>query len=420
MEKTIAGDLLITNENIASYQDITEVTGRLKISCWSKLTLERLIAADSIELNFGTDLEAPALIRCNHIYLRGSTTLNVRSLRNAGSISMLSDDNFHAPKLVRINGNVDMEVCSYHRASAFNAPALAFHAPLLTEVCGDIYLRKHVVFETLSLIRVTGNIKINQGTIFCAPLLTSICGNVVLKRLSRFEVPTLVEISGTIFLKSYATLQMPKLIKVSTVRLGTSAVFHAPELVEVAVCEVEKSGAVFHAPTLIRAGISISVHSGFHAPILTEVMSETHIYGRVSLPVLTKSGNISVYENSFLIAPSLTTTGTIELRKGAVLQAPALWAGNRIEIEEHTSFDTPQTRGLRYKSVDDSLFIIDSENESDDYTIYQGYMVEKIVDGVAVKSLGFVAEKKELSAFGETIKQAIASLKSKIISYLDS
>ena len=74
------------------------------------------------------------------------------------------------------------------------------------------------------------------------------------------------------------------------------------------------------------------------------------------------------------------------------------------------------TNRKKYKCVDNSLFIIESEKTSKGIKIYSGYNVIGIEKLKAKKQQCFVAEKDNFTAHGETLKKAVEDLQFKLIS----
>ena len=90
--------------------------------------------------------------------------------------------------------------------------------------------------------------------------------------------------------------------------------------------------------------------------------------------------------------------------------------GGYLSIYSDAKLDAPFLKGLKYKSVDGYLFIIESERKKGDITILKGYNAKGVKDNAIVKEPCFVAEKGEYQAHGQDLKQAIKDLDFKILS----
>ena len=132
---------------------------------------------------------------------------------------------------------------------------------------------------------------------------------------------------------------------------------------------------------------------------------------------LTKSGSIDVQQGATLTAPALTeVSGYIDVYEGATLTAPALTeVSGSIDVRQGATLNIPQLKGLSYKSVDKTLFVVEQERTSKGVKIYSGYVITKISDGKAVKNQCFVAEKDNYTAHGDTVKKAISDVQFKIV-----
>jgi hypothetical protein len=138
----------------------------------------------------------------------------------------------------------------------------------------------------------------------------------------------------------------------------------------------------------------------------------------VELKKLTEvSGYIYVRQNATLTAPALTISGSIYVAgNNATLTAPELTKSGYIYVGQTATLNIPQTKGLNYKSVDNTFFVIISEKILKGIKILSGYVIKSITDGKADKVDYFVAEKDGFYAHGETIKKAISDLQFKIAS----
>ena len=128
------------------------------------------------------------------------------------------------------------------------------------------------------------------------------------------------------------------------------------------------------------------------------------------------SGSIYIRQGATFTAPALTKSGYIDISEGATFTAPALTeVSGYIYIRQGATVNTPHTKNLNYKSVDRTLFVIESENTSKGIKIYSGYVIESIKDNKPIKRVCFVSEKDGFYAHGETIKQSISDLQFKIV-----
>ena len=150
---------------------------------------------------------------------------------------------------------------------------------------------------------------------------------------------------------------------------------------------------------------------------LTEVSGSIYFRENATLsaPKLTEvSGGIYVEENATLSAPKLTMSGWISIRENATLSAPKLTTVGEIYVYENATLNIDLLKGLKQRSVDRSLFIIESEKEVKGIQVYKGYNVNKITRGELIKDNCYVAEKDNFTAHGKTIKKAIEDLNFKI------
>jgi len=230
-----------------------------------------------------------------------------------------------------------------------------------------------------NLTEVSGSIYVYQGATLTAPALTK-SGYIYVQKGATLTAPALTEVSGSIDVQKGATLTAPALTEIS----GSIYV---------------RQGATLTAPALTKSGY-IDVYQGatLTAPALTEV-----------------SGYIYVYQGATLTAPALTKSGSIYVRQGATLTAPALTKSGYIDVRQGATLTIPQTKDLEYRSVDNTLFVVEAEKTSKGIKIYTGYVITKISEGRAVKRNCFVAEKEGFTAHGETVRTAIGDLQFKIV-----
>ena len=169
--------------------------------------------------------------------------------------------------------------------------------------------------------------------------------------------------------------------------------------------------------TEVSGSIYFRENATLSAPKLTEVSGGIYVEENATLsaPKLTMSGWISIRENATLSAPKLTeVSGWISIRENATLSAPKLTTVGEIYVYENATLNIDLLKGLKQRSVDRSLFIIESEKEVKGIQVYKGYNVNKITRGELIKDNCYVAEKDNFTAHGKTIKKAIEDLNFKI------
>ena len=123
---------------------------------------------------------------------------------------------------------------------------------------------------------------------------------------------------------------------------------------------------------------------------------------KVVLPKLTTCGNYCFRYNASLTTistPVLTTCGNDCFRYNASL----------------TTISTKTHKGLNYKCVDGTPFIIESEKSSKGIKIYSGYNFNSMKDNVINKTPCYVAAKGKFTAHGDTIRKAVDDLQWKIV-----
>jgi len=132
---------------------------------------------------------------------------------------------------------------------------------------------------------------------------------------------------------------------------------------------------------------------------LTEVTGYLSIYSNAKLNNLTTvGGNLSIYSNAKLEANNLTTVG------------------GGLYIYSNAKLEANFLTGLKWKSVDRNLFIIESTKPKGDIIIYKGYNVIGVKDNVIQREDCYVAESGKFYAHGKSMKKAVEDLQFKLIS----
>ena len=152
-------------------------------------------------------------------------------------------------------------------------------------------------------------------------------------------------------------------------------------------------------PNLTTVGGYLNIYSDAKLPNLTTVGGYLSIHSDAKLPNLTTVGSsLSIYWDAKLDAPNLTTvTGSLNIYSNAKLDAPFL-------------------KGLKWKSIDNYLFVIESTKVKGDTIIYKGYNIKNVKDNVITKDECYVAEQGTFYAHGKTIKKAVEDVNFKDIS----
>jgi len=108
--------------------------------------------------------------------------------------------------------------------------------------------------------------------------------------------------------------------------------------------------------------------------------------------------------------------GNIYLRENAKLDAPLLATSGYIYLRENAKLVTKKTKKLNYKSVDNTMFVIESEKSTKGIKILTGYVLKGFIEGLLIKEVCFVAEKDNFFAHGASVKKSIEDLQFKIVS----
>ena len=155
--------------------------------------------------------------------------------------------------------------------------------------------------------------------------------------------------------------------------------------------------------------------------LLKEVTSSLNIYSDAKLDapnLTTVGGSLYINSDAKLDAPNLTTVGGyLYIYSDAKLDAPNLTTvGDSLNIYSDAKLDAPFLKGLKWKSIDGYLFVIESTKVKGDTTIYKGYNIKNVKGKVITKDECYVAEQGVYYAHGKTIKKAIEDVNFKTIS----
>ena len=131
--------------------------------------------------------------------------------------------------------------------------------------------------------------------------------------------------------------------------------------------------------------------------------------------VLTTCGNVDLRENAKFTANVLTTCGYVHLMENVKFTANVLTTCSSVYLYENAKFTANVLINLNYKSVDNTLFVINSEKSIQGIKIYKGYNLTGLENSNIKKEECFVAEKDSFFAHGITVKKAIKDLQFKIV-----
>jgi hypothetical protein len=165
------------------------------------------------------------------------------------------------------------------------------------------------------------------------------------------------------------------------------------KLTEVSGSVYVRQGATFTAPALTKSGyVDVQEGATFTAPALTEV-----------------SGYVDVQEGATFTAPALTeVSGYVYVQEGATFMAPALTINNNIAVIDKKKYDV-----VRFDGV---MFLVENTKTTKGIKIYSGFYQLKISDNKILRSHGFIAQKDNFTAHGETVKKSIDDLNFKLVS----
>ena len=137
---------------------------------------------------------------------------------------------------------------------------------------------------------------------------------------------------------------------------------------------------------------------------------------KVSMPNVQTTGYIYAYENSKVSLPNVQTTGGISAHENSNVSLPNVQETGNIYAHENCKIEIPQTKGKKYRSIDNTLFIVENKRKIKGYVILKGYILQSIKNGIGIEKHCFVAQKDGFNAHGPTIKEAIKDLENKILS----
>ena len=168
---------------------------------------------------------------------------------------------------------------------------------------------------------------------------------------------------------------------------------------------------------LTTVGSYLSINSNCKLSNLTTVGRDLSIYSKCDLPNLTTvGGDLYIYCNSDVKAPNLTTVGGY-LYINSKCDLPNLTTvGRDLSINSNCDFKALFLEGLKWKSVDGSLFVIESSHTKEDITIHKGYNIKSVSNNIITRETCYVAESGEYYAHGDTMRKAVEDLNFKIIS----
>ena len=130
---------------------------------------------------------------------------------------------------------------------------------------------------------------------------------------------------------------------------------------------------------------------------LIEVTGDLSIRSNCDLPNLTTvGGGLYIYSNCKL--SNLTTVS------------------RDLSINSNCDFKALFLEGLKWKSVDGSLFVIESSHTKEDITIHKGYNIKSVSNNIIIRETCYVAESGEYYAHGDTMRKSVEDLNFKIIS----
>jgi len=239
----------------------------------------------------------------------------------------------------------------------------------VTEVTGNLYIRSNCTLPSLST--VGGNLYINSNCTVDMPLLSTVGG--YLDIYSNCTLPLLSTVGGNLAIRSNCTL-----------------------------------------PSLSTVGGNLYINSNCTLPSLSTVGGNLYINSNCTLPLLSTVGGY-LYISSDCTLPSLSTVGgTLAIHSNCTLPSLST-VGGTLDIRSNCTVDMPFLKGINWKCIDNYCFVIESTKKRGDITIYSGYNIEKVTDGIPTGTKQYVAEIGEFTAHGKTIKQAIEDCQYKAI-----
>ena len=261
---------------------------------------------------------------------------------------------------------------------------------------GNLIIRKGDVTDYSLLKEVTSSLNIYSDAKLDAPNLTTVGGSLYINSDAKLDAPNLTTVGGYLYIYSDAKLDAPNLTTVGG-SLNINSDAKLPNLTTVGGYLYINSDAKL--PNLTTVGGYLSIYSDAKLPNLTTVGDSLNIYSDAKLPNLTTVGGyLYIYSDAKLDAPNLTTVG------------------DSLNIYSDAKLDAPFLKGLKWKSIDGYLFVIESTKVKGDTTIYKGYNIKNVKGKVITKDECYVAEQGVYYAHGKTIKKAVEDVNFKTIS----
>jgi hypothetical protein len=182
---------------------------------------------------------------------------------------------------------------------------------------------------------------------------------------------------------------------------------------------------------------NLSINSDAKLDNLTTVGGYLYIYldGKLEANNLTTvGGSLSINSDAKLEANNLTTVGgylsinsdakldnLTTVGGGLSINSDAkldnlTTVGGGLSIDSNAKLEAKFLTGLKWKSVDRNLFIIESTKPKGDIIIYKGYNVIGVKDNVIKREDCYVAESGKFYAHGKSMKKAVEDLQFKLIS----
>jgi hypothetical protein len=168
---------------------------------------------------------------------------------------------------------------------------------------------------------------------------------------------------------------------------------------------------------LTTVGDYLYIYSNAKLDNLTTVGGNLSINSDAKLNNLTTvGGGLSIYLDAKLEANNLTTVGgNLSIYSNAKLDNLTT-VGGSLYIYSNAKLEAKFLTGLKWKSVDRNLFIIESTKPKGDIIIYKGYNVIGVKDNVIQREDCYVAESGKFYAHGKSMKKAVEDLQFKLIS----
>ena len=162
---------------------------------------------------------------------------------------------------------------------------------------------------------------------------------------------------------------------------------------------------------------NLSIDSDAKLDNLTTVGGYLSINSDAKLNNLTTvGGGLSINSDAKLEANNLTTVGGYLYINSDAKLDNLTTVGDDLYIYSNAKLEANFLTGLKWKSVDRNLFIIESTKPKGDIIIYKGYNVIGVKDNVIQREDCYVAESGEFYAHGKSMKKAVEDLQFKLIS----